>query len=461
MIVSKYELQHLDVKPANLFLVAGHVKVGDYGLVAKLEPDTSKADHRGLTPKYVAPEVLRGQPGSRSDQYSLALVYQELLTGTFPYEGKTPQQLMMHHIATKPRLTGLPPADRPIVARALAKKPEERYASCLAFVQALMTVPNAVATPNAGMDVRRARVERSVADMSLPIGEKMDQDEPEASDSSIDSTGRPRSELTQNITLPINQPTVTNTPAPATIPGNKSGSLPQLVASRRPTTPPPATTKALRAPHLHCRTSHRPLSVMSDPRPGDRKYAVTLAKIKSILPVGRLPRPGRRRSHCGRRLHPHPGRRRRGRRTCPLCPATSAGWRTGRTSASSRLPFQRVIPLKLLVLREKWNVGIETPDPNQIVLRKCPTTGLLDASTSGAGWKSSSSCRRLGAVGEVAVSGKLFGNPSQISSTRRRSDPATDRRRAAGTEERGRSAQHPAWRPASGDDLSDPLGRRG
>ena len=103
VIAAKYDLQHLDVKPANLFLVAGHVKVGDYGLVAKLEPDPSKGDHRGLTPKYVAPEVLRGQPCTRSDQYSLALVYQELLTGTFPYDGKTPQQLMMHHIATKPR----------------------------------------------------------------------------------------------------------------------------------------------------------------------------------------------------------------------------------------------------------------------------------------------------------------------------------------------------------------------
>jgi serine/threonine protein kinase len=174
MIAAKYELQHLDVKPANLFLVAGHVKVGDYGLVARLHPDASQADHRGLTPKYVAPEVLRGQPCSRSDQYSLALDYQELLTGTFPYEGKTAQQLMMHHIATKPNLSGLPVADRPIVFRALAKKPEERYPSCLAFVQALMTVPNAAATPSAGMDVRRARVDRSVADLNLPTGEPLE-----------------------------------------------------------------------------------------------------------------------------------------------------------------------------------------------------------------------------------------------------------------------------------------------
>src|SRR5688572_2484922 len=92
MISARYGLQHLDVKPANLFLVSGHVKVGDYGLVASLEPDGPGRGNRGLTPKYVAPEALRGTPSHRSDQYSLALVYQELLTGTFPYAGKSAQQ---------------------------------------------------------------------------------------------------------------------------------------------------------------------------------------------------------------------------------------------------------------------------------------------------------------------------------------------------------------------------------
>ena len=140
VIAAKYDLQHLDVKPANLFLVAGHVKVGDYGLVAS-STGPRRGDHRGLTPKYVAPEVLRGQPCTRSDQYSLALVYQELLTGTFPYDGKTPQQFMLQHVVGEAGPGGLPPADRPIVAQALAKKPDDRFASCLAFVQALMSVP--------------------------------------------------------------------------------------------------------------------------------------------------------------------------------------------------------------------------------------------------------------------------------------------------------------------------------
>ncbi|MBY0459378.1 MAG: protein kinase, partial [Gemmataceae bacterium] len=85
VIGAKYNLQHLDVKPANLFLTAGHVQVGDYGLVSRLDC-TKGGANRGLTPRYAAPEVLRGQVHTRSDQYSLALVYFELLTGGFPTE---------------------------------------------------------------------------------------------------------------------------------------------------------------------------------------------------------------------------------------------------------------------------------------------------------------------------------------------------------------------------------------
>ena len=194
----------------------------------------------------MAPEVLRGQPGSRSDQYSLALVYQELLTGTFPYDGKTPQQLMMHHIATKPNLGSLPPGDRPIVRRALSKKPEERYSSCLGFVQALMAVPNSTAPPNAGMEVRKARVERSIAEMNIPMGEPIESDEVDGASSSTGAS-QSRGEVTQNITLPVGPRPAAPTPPPAATPGPlPAATAPTPAPSVRSLPPAPSCGPSLR-----------------------------------------------------------------------------------------------------------------------------------------------------------------------------------------------------------------------
>jgi len=140
VLSQQHQLQHLDIKPANLFLVGGHAKVGDYGLVSRFrigggeEPDFD----RGLTPRYVAPEILRGRIDGRSDQYSLALVYQELLTGHFPYSGRNVQQLLAQHSCGDPDLGPLPPEDREAVRRALSKEPERRYPTCSAFVQELL-----------------------------------------------------------------------------------------------------------------------------------------------------------------------------------------------------------------------------------------------------------------------------------------------------------------------------------
>jgi len=134
VIGSQYGLQHLDVKPANLFLTAGHLQVGDYGLVSKLDAGAGGGQNRGLTPKYAAPEVLRGLVHTQSDQYSLALVYHEMLTGAFPFAGRSAQQMMMQHITAEPDLAALTAADRGPVAKALSKSPDQRFASCLDFI---------------------------------------------------------------------------------------------------------------------------------------------------------------------------------------------------------------------------------------------------------------------------------------------------------------------------------------
>ena len=138
-----FDLQHLDIKPRNLFVIGKRVKVADFGLVKALESRTaSRPANRlmgGVTPLYAAPETFRGIISRRSDQYSLAIVYMELLTGQRPFDGKTPRQLALQHNETEPDLSPLPEADRPAVAKALAKKPEHRFPTCLDFIRALKT----------------------------------------------------------------------------------------------------------------------------------------------------------------------------------------------------------------------------------------------------------------------------------------------------------------------------------
>jgi hypothetical protein len=136
----QHGLQHLDVKPENLLLVAGRIKVADFGLVKDIHEATVSM-MGGLTPIYAPPEVFEGRPSRRSDQYSLAIVYQEMLTGVLPFPGRTAAQLAAQHLNAKPRLAALPPHDQPIVARALAKKPADRFASCRELIDALRDAP--------------------------------------------------------------------------------------------------------------------------------------------------------------------------------------------------------------------------------------------------------------------------------------------------------------------------------
>ena len=65
-------------------MLAGHVKVGDYGLVSRLDAVGAEAG-RGLTPRYVAPEVLRGGVDPRSDQYSFCASLYEALYCQMPF----------------------------------------------------------------------------------------------------------------------------------------------------------------------------------------------------------------------------------------------------------------------------------------------------------------------------------------------------------------------------------------
>jgi formylglycine-generating enzyme required for sulfatase activity len=128
-------IQHRDVKPANLLLVGGSVKVSDFGL-AKLLEHSMASNSGAMTVAYAAPEQFQGRVSPNSDQYSLAVSYCQLRGGRLPFRGDK-HEVMYGHIHEQPDLTMLPEAERPTVARALAKKPEQRWPSCRGFVEAL------------------------------------------------------------------------------------------------------------------------------------------------------------------------------------------------------------------------------------------------------------------------------------------------------------------------------------
>jgi len=131
-------VQHRDIKPQNILLVGGCVKVADFGLARLLEQTV--VSHSGsLTPLYAAPEFFNGQTTRNSDQYSLAVAYCQLRGGRLPFDGSL-AQVSAGHLYRPPDLSMIPEAERAIVSRALAKDADQRWPSCGAFIEALQAI---------------------------------------------------------------------------------------------------------------------------------------------------------------------------------------------------------------------------------------------------------------------------------------------------------------------------------
>ena len=133
---NQYQIQHLDIKPQNIFLLYNHAKVADFGLAKDFEGVRGTMTG-GVTPVYAAPETFEGFLTRFTDQYSLAIVFQELLTGTRPFVGSNTKQLLLQHLNSPPDLKALADADRAILGRALSKTPADRWPSCSDMVRAL------------------------------------------------------------------------------------------------------------------------------------------------------------------------------------------------------------------------------------------------------------------------------------------------------------------------------------
>lgn len=132
---SRLAIQHRDIKPQNLLLAGGSVKIGDFGLARTLRFDHT-GHTGGMTLAYAAPEYLEGTTSNRSDQYSLAVTYCFLRGGRLPFDG-TQIQVIDGIRKNRPDLSMIPECERAAVARALEKSPLKRWQSSTDFVQAI------------------------------------------------------------------------------------------------------------------------------------------------------------------------------------------------------------------------------------------------------------------------------------------------------------------------------------
>jgi len=131
-------LVHRDVKPANVMLTSeDHVYLTDFGLTKRVatDPDATKTGELVGTLNYVAPEQIRGEPVSpRTDVYGLGCLLFHVLTGRVPFPLEGNEAKLWAHVSEPPPsasaiVADVPPAFDRVVARAMQKRPEDRFDS--------------------------------------------------------------------------------------------------------------------------------------------------------------------------------------------------------------------------------------------------------------------------------------------------------------------------------------------
>jgi serine/threonine-protein kinase len=153
-VAHELKIVHRDLKPENIMVCRSHdgtdyAVVMDFGLAKerKAGAELQKLTATGIilgTPEFMSPEQLRGKPlDARTDIYSLALMAYEMLTGKLPFSGRTQQEMMIARLRSDPTPLkkirpelDFPDAVERVLAKALARDPDDRYQTALEFADA-------------------------------------------------------------------------------------------------------------------------------------------------------------------------------------------------------------------------------------------------------------------------------------------------------------------------------------
>lgn len=137
---------HCDIKPDNMMIVSGEIQIADCGVAIMITPDARQTRAAG-SPAYSPPELTANKPGQGSDQYSLAVSYYELRTGSLPFDEEIGLGgIIIAHSQGDLDFSLVGDEERAVLKKATAIRPKERFESCLKFVRALAKASDAAAS---------------------------------------------------------------------------------------------------------------------------------------------------------------------------------------------------------------------------------------------------------------------------------------------------------------------------
>ena len=149
---------HRDIKPGNVFIEHGLPKLGDYGLSKTVGASQLNQSANVGTVYYMAPEVAKGACTKQVDVYACGVMLYEMLTGELPFRGDSWAEVALRHQTDAPELARVPADYLPILAKALTKKPEQRYADMGEMIAAVEAIGRPTASFASPPPVPMARI---------------------------------------------------------------------------------------------------------------------------------------------------------------------------------------------------------------------------------------------------------------------------------------------------------------